>query len=124
MISKFTDKVMGDAAQWQNRVLDKVYPIVYLDAVHFKVKQEDGRRVSMSSYICLGINQSDDKYVLGIWVGESEGAKFWIYVCNKLKKRGVEDILITCIDGLKSFTDTFRTGFPNTIIQTLVLFIK
>ena len=121
MISMITDKVMGDAAQWQNRALDKVYPIVYLDAVHFKVKQEDGRIVSKASYICLGINQSGYKDVLGIWVGESEGAKFWLSVCNELKKRGVEDILITCIDGLKGFPDAIKTVFPNTTIQTCVI---
>jgi putative transposase len=121
MISMITDKVLGDAAQWQNRTLDKVYPIVYLDAVHFKVKQDDGRIVSKASYICLGINQSGFKDVLGIWVGESEGAKFWLSVCNELKKRGVEDILITCIDGLKGFPDAIKTVFPNTTIQTCVI---
>ena len=121
MISMITDKVMGDAVQWQNRTLDKVYPIAYLDAVHFKVKQDDGRIVSKASYICLGINQSGYKDVLGIWVGESEGAKFWLSVCNELRKRGVEDILIACIDGLKGFPDAIKTVFPNTTIQTCVI---
>jgi len=121
MISMITDKIMGDAAQWQNRTLDKVYPIVYLDAVHFKVKQDDNRIVTKASYICLGINKYGYKDVLGIWVGESEGAKFWLSVCNELKKRGVEDILIACIDGLKGFPDAIKTVFPNATIQTCVI---
>lgn len=121
MISMITDKVMGDAAEWQNRSLDKVYPIVYLDAVHFKVKQEDHRIVSKASYICLGINKDGYKDVLGIWVGEAEGAKFWLSVCNDLKNRGVEDILIACIDGLKGFPDAIKTVFPKTTIQMCVI---
>lgn len=120
MISTITDKIMGSAAEWQNRTLDKVYPIAYLDAVHYKVK-DDHRIVSKAAYICLAINKEGYKDVLGIWIGENEGAKFWLSVCNDLKNRGVEDILIACIDGLKGFPDAIKTVFPKTTIQTCVI---
>lgn len=120
MVSTITDKVMGAAADWQNRVLDSVYPIVYLDAIHYKVK-DDGRVVSRAAYICLGINKDGYKDILGIWIGENEGAKFWLGVCNDLKNRGVNDILIACIDGLKGFPDAIKTVFPDVEIQTCII---
>ncbi len=120
MISTITDKVMGAAADWQNRILDKVYPIIYLDAIHYKVR-DDGKVVSRAAYICLGINREGYKDILGIWIGESEGAKFWLGVCNDLKNRGVQDILIACIDGLKGFPDAIKTVFPEVEIQTCII---
>jgi len=120
MISTITDKVMGAAADWQNRVLDKMYPIIYLDAIHYKVR-DDGKIVSKAAYICLGINREGYKDILGIWIGESEGAKFWLGVCNDLKNRGVQDILIACIDGLKGFPDAIKTVFPQVEIQTCII---
>ncbi len=80
-ISHITDKVLGAVAEWQNRMLDKVYPIVYMDGVHFKVR-EDNKIVSKAAYVCLGIDINGYKDILGIWIGESEGAKFWLSVCN------------------------------------------
>lgn len=119
-ISMVTDKVMTNVADWQNRLLDKVYPIVYMDAMHFKVR-DDGRVVNRAAYICLGINKEGMKDILGIWIGESEGAKFWLGVCNELKVRGVQDILLACVDGLKGFPEAIKSVFPDAEIQTCII---
>lgn len=119
-ISMVTDKVMTNVADWQNRLLDKVYPIVYMDAMHFKVR-DDGRVVNRAVYICLGINKEGMKDILGIWIGESEGAKFWLGVCNELKVRGVQDILLACVDGLKGFPEAIKSVFPDAEIQTCII---
>ena len=119
-ISMVTDKVMTNVADWQNRLLDKVYPIVYMDAIHFKVR-DDGRVVNRAAYICLGINKEGMKDILGIWIGESEGAKFWLGVCNELKVRGVQDILLACVDGLKGFPEAIKSVFPDAEIQTCII---
>lgn len=120
MISKITDKVMDSAVAWQNRPLDLVYPIVYMDAVHFKVR-DDHKIVSKAAYICMAIDMKGYKDILGIWVGEQEGAKFWLSVCNDLKNRGVQDILIACMDGLKGLPDAIKAVFPNVSIQSCII---
>lgn len=120
MISKITDKVMTSAAEWQNRMLDSIYPIVYLDAVHFKVRDEH-RIVTKAAYICMGIDMEGYKDILGIWIGEAEGAKFWLGVCNDLKNRGVKDILIACMDGLKGLPDAIKAVFPEVNIQSCII---
>lgn len=120
MISKITDKIMTGAAEWQNRMLDPVYPIVYMDAVHFKVRDEH-RIVSKAAYICMGIDMEGYKDILGIWIGEAEGAKFWLSVCNDLSNRGVKDILIACMDGLRGLPDAIRAVFPNVCIQNCII---
>lgn len=120
MISKITDKVMTSAAEWQNRMLDPIYPLIYLDAVHFKVRDEH-RIVTKAAYICLGIDMEGYKDILGIWIGEAEGAKFWLGVCNDLKNRGVKDILIACMDGLKGLPDAIRAVFPEVSIQSCII---
>jgi len=120
MISKITDKVMDSAAEWQNRMLDRVYPIVYMDAVHFKVRDEH-RIVTKAAYICMGIDMEGYKDILGIWIGEAEGAKFWLSVCNDLSNRGVKDILIACMDGLKGLPDAIKSVFPNVCIQNCII---
>lgn len=120
MISKITDKVMETAIAWQNRSLDLIYPIVYMDAIHFKVK-EDHRIVSKAAYICMALDMKGYKDILGIWVGEQEGAKFWLSVCNDLKNRGVRDILIACMDGLKGLPDAIKAVFPNVNIQSCII---
>lgn len=119
-ISSITDKVMPLVKEWQNRPLSNVYPIVYLDAVHFKVR-DNGKIVSKAAYIALGINVEGMKEILGIWVGENEGAKFWLRVLNEIRQRGVEDILITCVDGLKGFSESIKEAFPETQIQKCVI---
>lgn len=120
MISNITDKVMASAAEWQNRMLDEIYPIVYMDAIHFKVR-DDHRIVTKAAYICMGIDMEGYKDILGIWIGEAEGAKFWLSVCNDLSNRGVKDIFIACMDGLKGLPDAVRTVFPNVCIQNCII---
>lgn len=119
-ISNITDKVSGEAKEWYSRTLDSFYPVVFLDAVHFKVREE-GRIVTKAAYAAPGINGDGYKDILGIWIGENEGAKFWLKVCNELKNRGVEDILIACIDGLRGFADAIHTVFPQTRIQLCII---
>ncbi|WP_195510431.1 IS256 family transposase [Clostridium tyrobutyricum] len=120
MISKITDKVMGSAAQWQNRTLDEIYPIVYMDAVHFKVREEH-KIVTKAAYICMSLDMKGYKDILGIWIGEAEGAKFWLSVCNDLKNRGVKEILIACMDGLKGLPDAIKSVFPDVSIQNCII---
>jgi putative transposase len=100
--------------------LDKVYPIIYLDAIHFKVRKEN-KIINKAAYTVLGITMSGIKEILGIWIGENESASFWLGVCNDLKNRGVQDILIACKDGLSGFSDAIQTVFPQTDIQLCVI---
>lgn len=120
MISKITDKVVEAAAEWQSRTLNEIYPIVYMDAMHFKVR-DDNKIVSKAAYICMALDMQGKKDILGIWIGESEGAKFWLSVCNDLKNRGLDDILIACMDGLKGLPDAIKTVYPDVNIQTCIV---
>ncbi|ABK61104.1 transposase, Mutator family [Clostridium novyi NT] len=120
MVSKITDKVIGAATAWQNRTLDRIYPIVYMHAMHFKVR-DDNRIVSKAAYLCMAYDMSGHKDILGIWVGESEGARFWLSVCNDLKNRGVKQILIACMDGLRGLPDAIKTVYPEVSIQTCIV---
>ena len=120
MVSKITDKVIATATEWQNRMLDKIYPIVYLDAMYFKVRS-NGKIVNKAVYICLGYTLEGYKDILGIWVDEAEGAKFWLSICNDLKNRGVKKILIACMDGLKGLPQAIKTVFPTVDIQTCIV---
>ena len=120
MISKITDKVVEAAAEWQSRELDEIYPIVYMDAMHFKVR-DDNKIVSKAAYICMALDMKGKKDILGIWIGESEGAKFWLSVCNDLKNRGVDDILIACMDGLKGLPEAIKSVYPDVSIQTCIV---
>lgn len=119
-VSNITDKVMGGVSDWFLRPLSKVYPVIFMDAIHYKVRT-DGTIKNRAAYVCLGIGQDGRKDTLGIWIGENEGAKFWLGVCNELKNRGVTDILIACIDGLTGFPDAIRSVFPNTKIQLCIV---
>lgn len=120
MVSKVTDKILPMITEWQARPLERIYPIVYLDAIHFKVRKES-RIINKAAYSVLGINMAGQKEILGIWIGEHESASFWLNVCNDLKNRGVEDILIVCKDGLTGFSDVINTVFPKTEIQLCVI---
>lgn len=120
MVSKITDKVIATATEWQNRMLDKIYPIVYLDAMYFKVRS-NGKIVNKAVYICLGYTMEGYKDILGLWVDEAEGAKFWLSICNDLKNRGVKEILIACMDGLKGLPQAIQTVFPSVNIQTCIV---
>ena len=111
-ISNITDEAMVTGKEWFNRSLDSVYPIVFMDAVHFKVREEN-KIVTKAVYVALAITLEGMKDVIGMWIGENEGAKFWFKVCTELKNRGVKDILIACVDGLKGFPDAIQSVFPD-----------
>ncbi len=120
LISDVTDSVINEVKEWQIRPLDEVYPIVYLDATIIKVRSE-GRVIKKSAYLALGINLEGLKDVLGIWLEETEGAKFWLSVMTELKNRGVKDIFIACVDGLKGFPDAIEAVFPKTEVQLCIV---
>lgn len=119
-ISNITDEAMVTGKEWFNRTLDSVYPIVFFDAVHFKVREEN-KIVTKAVYVALAITLEGMKDVIGMWIGENEGAKFWFKVCTELKNRGVKDILIACIDGLKGFPDAIHSVFPDTNVQLCII---
>jgi putative transposase len=118
-VSAITDKVFPLVKEWQSRPLSSCYPVIYLDGLHFKVR-EAGKISSKVAYIALGVNQYGQKEVMGIWISQSEGAKFWAQVLNDIKNRGVEDILITCVDGLKGFPEAITAIFPKTEVQVCI----
>lgn len=120
LVSKVTDKIFPLVAEWQARPLERVYAIVYLDAIHFKVRK-DNRIINKAAYTVLGINLAGMKDILGIWIGENESASFWLGVCNDLKNRGVQDILIACKDGLSGFSEAINSVFPRTEIQLCII---
>ena len=119
-ISRITDKVLPAVKEWQERPLEEVYAVVYLDAIHFHVRSE-GRIVKKAVYIVLGIDMDGKKDVLGMYVGENESAKFWLSVLNGLRNRGVKDILIACIDGLTGFPQAIEAVFPETEVQRCII---
>jgi transposase-like protein len=119
LISRITDAVMEDVKEWQNRTLESSYAIVYLDALRVKTRQ-DGKSCTKSVYAALGVNFEGQKEVLGLWIAENEGAKFWMGVLAELKNRGVKDILIACMDGLTGFPDAVRAVYPNTHVQLCI----
>jgi putative transposase len=119
-LSEITDRVIPLVKDWQNRALDELYPIVWLDAMHYKVRNE-GRVVSRAVYNILAINSKGYKEVIGIYVSESEGAKFWLNVLTDLKARGVKDILICCIDNLTGFAEAINSVFPHSEVQLCIL---
>jgi len=106
--------------EWQNLPLEEIYAIVFMDAIHYKVISE-GRILSNAAYTAIGVNLEGIKEVLGIWVGEAESAKFWLSVLNEVKNRGVKDILIIFVDGLKGFSKAIASAFPETEVQKCIL---
>lgn len=120
LVSKVTDKILPQITEWQSRPLEPIYPIMYLDAIHFKVKKEN-RIVTKAAYTVLALTVTGHKDILGIWIGESESASFWLGVLNDLKSRGVEDILIVCKDGLTGFSDAINAAYPQTELQLCVI---
>ncbi|RNB76712.1 IS256 family transposase [Brevibacillus fluminis] len=120
LISNVTNKVIPLIKEWQNRPLQSVYAVVFMDAIHFKVKQ-DGAIVNKAAYMVIGVDLEGHKDVLGIWIGENESAKFWLHVLNELKNRGVQDILIISVDNLKGFTEAISASYPKTEIQKCVI---
>jgi len=122
LVSNITEKIVSIATTWQNRPLEAVYPIVFFDAIHYKVRDE-GKVVSKAAYTCLGIDINGHKDLLGLWIGESEGSNFWLSVITELRNRGVEDIFIACIDGLKGFPDAINSVYPATEIQLCIIHV-
>lgn len=120
LISNVTNKVLPLVKEWQNRPLEALYPIIFMDAIHFKVRHE-GRIQSKATYVVLGITVEGLKEVLGIWIGESESSKFWLLVLNELKNRGVQDILIACTDNLNGFSEAIQATFPETEVQKCIV---
>ena len=120
-ISSITDRVLPEITAWKSRMLDPVYAICWLDAIHYKVKDENGRAVTRAIYNILGINKEGQKELLGMYVSKSEGANFWLEVLTDLQNRGVRDILICCIDGLKGFPDAINTVYPKARIQLCIV---
>ena len=119
-ISRVTDKVLPVVKEWQSRPLESVYPVVFMDAVHFHVRSE-GQVVKKAVYVAIGIQLDGIKDVLGMWVGENESAKFWLSILNGLKNRGVEDIFIACVDGLSGFSGAIEAAYPKTEIQQCII---
>ena len=119
-VSRITDKILPVVREWQCRPLEDIYAVVFMDAIHFHVRSE-GRIIKKAVYIAIGINMDGLKEVLGMWVGENESAKFWLSVMNGLKNRGVEDILITCVDGLTGFPAAIEAVYPQTEIQQCII---
>lgn len=120
LISNITNKIMPTIKEWQNRPLMKTYAMVFLDAIHYKVKQ-DGMIVNKAAYMVIGIDMDGQKDVLGMWIGENETSKFWLVVLNELKNRGVEDILIISVDNLKGFSEAIAACYPQAEIQKCIV---
>ena len=119
-ISRITDKIMPLVKEWQDRPLQEIYAVVYMDAIHYHVRSE-GRIVKRAVYIALGIDMDGKRDVIGMYVGENEGAKFWLSIINGLKNRGVQDILIACVDGLNGFPQAIEAVYPKTEIQQCII---
>jgi putative transposase len=120
LISNVTDAVVEEVKTWQNRPLDAVYPILYLDALHVKIR-EAGHVQNRAIYVALGVQLEGQKEVLGLWAGQAEGAKFWLQVVTELKNRGVQDIFIACVDGLKGLPQAIETVFPKAQVQLCIV---
>lgn len=120
LISKVTDAVKEQVTEWQNRQLDALYPIVYMDCIVVKVRQ-NGSVINKAVFLALGINTEGQKELLGMWLAENDGAKFWLSVLTEMKNRGLQDILIACVDGLKGFPDAINSVFPQTHIQLCII---
>ena len=119
-VSHITNGITEMVQQWHNRPLEELYPIVFLDAIHFKVREE-GKIVSKAAYTCLAIDVTGRKEMLGIWIGQAESSRFWLGILNDIKNRGVKDILIACVDGLKGFSEAIEAVFPKTQIQQCII---
>lgn len=120
LICKVTDSVIEQVEEWQSRPLNDVYPIIYMDCIVVKVRQ-DNRVINKSVYLALGINSEGHKELMGIWLAETEGAKFWLSVLTELQNRGLKDIFIACVDGLKGFPDAIKTVYPEAKIQLCIV---
>ena len=122
LISRVTDAVLDEVKEWRSRALDAVYPVVIFDALRVKIRDKDSRIVKNKAvYLALGITGEGTREVLGLWIADNEGAKFWLGVMNELRNRGVQDILIAVVDGLKGFPEAITAAFPETTVQTCIV---
>lgn len=120
LVSKISEKIMPEVTAWQNRPLESIYPFVFMDAIHYKVKQ-DHQYITKAAYVVLGINLDGQKDILGIWIGEHESSKFWLNVLNDVKTRGVKDVFLFCVDGLTGFREAIQAVYPNSQIQRCII---
>ncbi|ASX28440.1 transposase [Rickettsia sp. MEAM1 (Bemisia tabaci)] len=120
LISKVTDGILEEVTAWQNRALDNVYPIMYLDCIHVKAR-DNHVIINKAVYLAIGVNMEGKKELLGIWIGKNEGCKFWMQVVTELKNRGVAQIYVACVDGLKGFPEAINSIFPKTIVQLCIV---
>lgn len=121
LISRITDKILPEIKQWQNRTLEAIYPIVYMDAMVFKIKDDNGFYKNRALHFAIGITVEGKKDLLGMWLTDNEGAKFWLTIVTELKNRGVQDILIASVDGLKGFSEAINSVFPQTAVQRCII---
>ena len=121
LISSVTDDVIDKVKAWQSRPLDTQYPIIYLDCIHVEVR--DGTVPVKAVYLAIGINRAGEKEVLGLWIAQTEGAKFWLQVVTELKNRGVQDVLIACVDGLKGFPEAIEAVYPHAAVQLCIVYM-
>jgi len=120
LVSKITEKIMPEVVAWQNRPLDSIYPFVFMDAIHYKVK-ENNQFVTKAAYVVLGITIEGNKDILGIWIGEHESSKFWLSVMTELKSRGLQEVYLFCVDGLKGFKEAINAAYPKSQIQRCII---
>ena len=120
LVSKIVEKVTPEVNAWQNRPLESVYPFIFMDAIHYKVK-EDHQYITKAAYVVLGIRMDGHKDILGVWIGENESAKFWLSVMNDLKNRGIRDVYVFCVDGLTGFREAIGAAFPKSQIQRCIV---
>lgn len=120
MVSKITDSLLPEIKEWQHRPLESIYPFVFMDAIHYKVR-DDGQIKSKAAYVVLGVKLDGMKEVIGIWIGENESSKFWLGVLNDIKNRGVEDILIFSVDGLTGLSDAIQASYPKAEVQRCII---
>ena len=121
LISKITDRILPEIKEWQNRTLEAIYPIVYMDAMVFKIKNDIGFYKNRALHFAIGITIDGKKDLLGIWLSDNEGSKFWLSIVTELKNRGIEDILIASVDGLKGFSEAINSVFPQTVVQRCII---
>ena len=120
LVSKIVEKISPEVSAWQNRPLESVYPFVFMDAIHYKVK-ENHQYITKAAYVVLGIRLDGHKDILGVWIGENESAKFWLSVMNDLKNRGIKDVYVFCVDGLTGFKEAICAAFPKSQIQRCII---
>jgi transposase-like protein len=120
MVSRITDRIMPEIKEWQQRPLESIYPFIFLDAIHYKVR-DDGRIVNRAAYVVIGVTVDGSKDVLGIWIGDNESSKFWLGVLNDLKNRGVKDVLIFCVDGLTGLKEAINAAYPKAEVQRCII---